>query len=368
MLPLAVRHPHHCRHQVCTPPPSPPSTSLDAVAAQEGSRVLIDGLQAAPEMNGRTGVICGAFDIDSGRWTVEIYPVGTLPACRGTFRPANLRLIPPHNFGTEWLDEFGQVWPKNVDFSRRCAKGHALSQRDACDERGRGRLMCRLCHCFSQGDSDDAACWLMCSVDANCCGAYAVCHNCARAPAAAAAAPTVSGDNINTLVSRCMQHCEPQCMRYIPDAWPLQGVGLSYLSWLRSSLGQSLGRITTSQFCQMYVRPFTSHSRGSVTERLMELDDTSQHVGQATWFVSHTWSNAFLDTLDAILLFFKGRNDAASAKMWFDVMVTSQHASAGPSKPSSWWMGTFKSSIARIGGLLLVVDVWDNPTALRRAW
>jgi hypothetical protein len=100
----------------------------------------------------------------------------------------------------------------------------------------------------------------------------------------------------------------------------------------------------------------------------MELDDTSQHVGQATWFVSHTWNNAFLDTLDAIFLFFKGRNDAASAKIWFDVMVTSQHASAGPSKPSSWWMRTFKSSIAHIGGLLLVVDVWDNPTALRRAW
>jgi hypothetical protein len=31
-------------------------------------------------------------------------------------------------------------------------------------------------------------------------------------------------------------------------------------------------------------------------------------------------------------------------------------------------MGTFKSSIASIGGLLLVVDAWDNPTALRRAW
>ena len=74
------------------------------------------------------------------------------------------------------------------------------------------------------------------------------------------------------------------------------------------------------------------------------------------------------DTLDAVLLFFEGRADAASAKLWFDVMVTSQHASAGPSKPSSWWMGTFKESIARIGGLLLVVDVWNNPTALRRAW
>jgi hypothetical protein len=31
-------------------------------------------------------------------------------------------------------------------------------------------------------------------------------------------------------------------------------------------------------------------------------------------------------------------------------------------------MTTFKGSIARIGRLLLVVDAWNNPTALRRAW
>ena len=148
----------------------------------------------------------------------------------------------------------------------------------------------------------------------------------------------------------------------------LQGIALPYLSWLRSTLGASLGRMKTSQFCQMYVRPFTWCSRGSVTERLMALSDTAHHVGTATWFISHTWSNAFADTLDAVLLFFEGRDDAASAKVWFDVMVTSQHESAGPSKPSSWWMSTFKDSIARIGSLLLVVDAWDNPTALRRAW
>jgi hypothetical protein len=118
----------------------------------------------------------------------------------------------------------------------------------------------------------------------------------------------------------------------------------------------------------MYVRPFTSCRRGSVTEQLMARGDTAQHVGEATWFISHTWSNAFTDTLDAVLLFFEGREDAASAKVWWDVMVTSQHESSGPQKPSSWWMGTFKDSIARIGGLLLVVDVWDNPTALKRAW
>jgi len=118
----------------------------------------------------------------------------------------------------------------------------------------------------------------------------------------------------------------------------------------------------------MYMRPRSSRSRGSVAQELAGSAHARRHVGPASWFVSHTWSNAFADTLDAVLLFFEGREDAGSAKVWLDVMVTSQHLSAGPSKPPSWWMGTFKSSIARIGGLLLVVDAWDNPTALRRAW
>ncbi len=148
----------------------------------------------------------------------------------------------------------------------------------------------------------------------------------------------------------------------------LQGISVSYLSWLRSTVGSLLGRMTTSQFCQLYVRPLTWCSRGSVMDRLVARGDAAQHVGEATWFVSHTWSNAFADTLDAVLLFFEGREDAASAKVWLDVMVTSQHLSEGPSKPPSWWMGTFNQSIARIGGLLLVVDKWDNPTALSRAW
>jgi len=148
----------------------------------------------------------------------------------------------------------------------------------------------------------------------------------------------------------------------------LQGVALPYLSWLSSTLRSSFGRISTSQFCQMYVRPFTWLKRCSFRERLMARVETAQHVAPASWFVSHTWSNAFVDTLDAILLFFEGRPDTCSAVLWFDVLVTSQHATSGPSKPSSFWMKTFKDNIARIGSLLLVVDAWDNPTALRRSW
>jgi hypothetical protein len=118
----------------------------------------------------------------------------------------------------------------------------------------------------------------------------------------------------------------------------------------------------------MYVRPFTWRNRGSVTQQLMARGDTAQHVGDATWFVSHTWNNAFPDTLDSIFAFFEGRADAADARLGFDVFVDSQHAAEGAGKTPQWYMTTFKSSIARIGSLLLVVDSWDNPAPLKRAW
>ena len=148
----------------------------------------------------------------------------------------------------------------------------------------------------------------------------------------------------------------------------LQGVAVLYLLWLRSTLGEWIGPLTVEQACQMIIKPRTSRSRGSLTSELMLHTDTSHYVGEATWFISHTWGSAFADTLRALLLFFEERDDAATAFVWLDFVVTPQHASAGPSKPSSWWMGTFKSSIARIGSLLLVVDSWDNPAPLKRAW
>ena len=141
-----------------------------------------------------------------------------------------------------------------------------------------------------------------------------------------------------------------------------------YLLWLRNTLGALIGRLTVEQVCQMFIKPRTSRSRGSLAGELMLQADTRDYVGEATWFISHTWNNPFADTLDAVLLFFEGREDAATAKVWFDVLVDGQHAIAGSSKPSSWYMTTFRSLIARIGRLVLVADKWNDPEALRRAW
>ena len=118
----------------------------------------------------------------------------------------------------------------------------------------------------------------------------------------------------------------------------------------------------------MYLRPRTSRRRSSVADELAAHAATAFHVGEATWFISHTWSNAFADTLDAILHFFEGRADADTAVLWMDVFVDSQHADTASSKSPQWYMTTFINSIARIGRLLLVADKWNDPTALRRAW
>jgi hypothetical protein len=116
----------------------------------------------------------------------------------------------------------------------------------------------------------------------------------------------------------------------------------------------------------MYIRPRTSRRRHSLCDELLLDVSTQKYVGEATWFISHTWSNSFADTIDAILLFFEGRSDAANAVVWFDVFVDSQFPKDSPS--SDWYMGVFRDSIERMGNMLLVVDKWDNPSAMKRAW
>ena len=151
----------------------------------------------------------------------------------------------------------------------------------------------------------------------------------------------------------------------------MQGVNIQYMGvllfHLQHSYGSSLARVTTSQFCQMYIRPFTSRSRTSLVHVLTpENDNATQLTGEATWFISHTWANPIEDTIMAVFSLLNPLCERTF--VWFDVMSTSQHEMAGPSKPSSWWMKTFMESIARIGGVVLVVDAWDRPSALQRAW
>jgi hypothetical protein len=71
------------------------------------------------------------------------------------------------------------------------------------------------------------------------------------------------------------------------------------------------------QVCQQLIKPLAARSRCSFC---YELQITSPHMlGAATWFVSHTWSYAFADVIDAVCLYFD--QHAASVKVTVKVLV-----------------------------------------------
>ena len=105
---------------------------------------------------------------------------------------------PTINIATEWLDECNSVCPKDVDYATQCPKGHLLVPFADGGSSAPPRLMCRICHGFTQ--CEHALQWLACSVT-GCCGGYAVCDTCESALQQAPAAVAVGGD-FSMLVTR----------------------------------------------------------------------------------------------------------------------------------------------------------------------
>ena len=98
--------------------------------------------------------------------------------------------LPAINLATEWLDEYGDVCPKNVDYATQCPKGHALAP---CAGGGGGGadLICRVCHGCRQ--REHALQWRVCSV-VGCCRGYVVCDACVITLGSAPAAGAGSDD------------------------------------------------------------------------------------------------------------------------------------------------------------------------------
>jgi hypothetical protein len=140
---------------VAAPSPAPPAAEL-----HRGVRVIITGLEAKPDMNDCTGVICDAFNAQSGRWTVQI---DSSPQSRGSFRPVNLTPIPPLDQAKEWLDEHGRQCPKCINYATQCPKGHSLIPVPDGALQAHRAALCRMCHRLATPPL------LFCSVKA-CCG------------------------------------------------------------------------------------------------------------------------------------------------------------------------------------------------------
>jgi hypothetical protein len=92
-------------------------------------------------------------------------------------------------------------------------------------------------------------------------------------------------------------------------------------------------------------------------------------VAEANWFVSHAWSYNFLDVMEAIQIFVEkeyGTHKKDEPVIWFDLFSSCQHGIQ--ERPFEWWSDTFQQAIGKLHNVLMILEPWDNPVALTRAW
>ncbi|KAJ3037104.1 Kinesin light chain 3 [Rhizophlyctis rosea] len=142
------------------------------------------------------------------------------------------------------------------------------------------------------------------------------------------------------------------------DPFPLQGVKLSFLDTFISQSGgrHKLQSLTTTQVVQKYIK--AKHPSTSLVSSL-----PADLTGTAQWFISHAWGYEFLDTVDAIKEYFKDKDDVV---IWVDVFCWGQ--GEADEKGVGWFSNTLVGGFKEIGNVLLVLQPWNDPVALTRAW
>jgi hypothetical protein len=107
-------------------------------------------------------------------------------------------------------------------------------------------------------------------------------------------------------------------------AFPLVGVTLPFLLQFKADWEHAYHNLTTGQMCQLLIRPRTYLSKLSVCDVLLAAGSSGAST-RPTWFLSHTWSNRFSDTLDSALQFFQSLpHDDGDVVVWMDVFSVSQ--------------------------------------------
>jgi hypothetical protein len=267
-------------------------------------------------------VIAAAVTVSNRSMSLRVSDASAAPSPSSATAAA-----PVINFATEWLCERGLVWPKAVDYQLHCPKRHTLT---AC-------ALLPLCHVCG-GDA--------CSGSGMTCAAgctYCVCAACLialqqpRAPAAACAGG---------------------------GGFPSLGVAPAFLQAFNMKWRHVIRGWTTEQVCQQLIKALTSRSGSSMCEDLRAAG--SGDVGEANMFLSHTWGDVFLDTVDAALGAAEQAAERGQVFIWFDVFSTSQHSALDI--PSSEWMCVFREAIEKMGSVAMVLQPWSDPLALKRAW
>ena len=137
--------------------------------------------------------------------------------------------------------------------------------------------------------------------------------------------------------------------------------------------------LSTTKVCGDIVKPATRAGACAYVELLRGRRSAAgvPAVARATVFLSHAWGNSFEDMIDAAEAHLGAEADTAF--VWIDIFTVNQHnetcaqygcacGSRRQLRPQEWWSGTFKDAIASFGRMLIVMEPWNNPVPLTRAW
>lgn len=130
---------------------------------------------------------------------------------------------------------------------------------------------------------------------------------------------------------------------------------------------------TTDDVCKLIVMPRTAGPGGVSCSwcTLRQREGAGAEIGASTLFASHAWKYDFASVCAVLREHVDAADDAAAARVWFDVATLDQHAAAKGTYVSSdgdFWFSAFSDAIARIGHTVCVFSPWRLPISVTRAW
>ena len=121
--------------------------------------------------------------------------------------------------------------------------------------------------------------------------------------------------------------------------------------------------LSTEDVAIKYLKPCTSfNSTAFMSYCEVHLDQP--WIATATAFVSHAWSQPFLELVKSLRNWSSNKHHLKTY-FWVDLFSNNQHIVT--TRGFIWWTSVFRTNIESIGRTLLVLE-WNNPRPLHRSW
>jgi tetratricopeptide (TPR) repeat protein len=159
------------------------------------------------------------------------------------------------------------------------------------------------------------------------------------------------------------------------DQTPPVGVKFSYFEQFikigKDKRGDDYFKSKTTGAVVEFVKELTKDRKESLCTYLSQHTETRDFVGTATVFISHAWAYDFLMVVKAVKTFlFQHRGTYGRPQdvvVFFDLFSNCQH-DTDEKMDYKWLSATFRRSVHAMNTVVMVIQPWNDPIALKRAW